>query len=90
MGLYKISFDDGVLEDYENLERKEHAKVYNLLKDIARNGTKGGLGHTEPLGADPFYSGCFSKRADKKNRVIFKITGDTAEIVAVESHYGDK
>ncbi|MDR0974311.1 MAG: type II toxin-antitoxin system YoeB family toxin [Ruminococcus sp.] len=88
MGLYKICFRDGVFESYDELEKKERKKVFSILKDIARNGYESGYAHAEPLRGN--WSGFFSKTVDKKNRVVFIIEEDRAEIIAVETHYGDK
>jgi toxin YoeB len=88
MGLYKLCFRDGVFESYNDLEKKEQKKVYSIFKDIIRNVSESGYAHSEPLRGD--LSGYFSKAVDKKNRVIFKIIEDRAEVVSVDSHYGDK
>jgi toxin YoeB len=88
LGLYKLCFRDGVFESYNELEKKEQKKVYSIFKDIIRNGSESGYAHSEPLKGD--LSGWFSKTVDKKNRVIFKIVEDRAEVAAVETHYGDK
>jgi toxin YoeB len=70
------------------LKKKEQKKVRAIIKDIERNGSESGYAHCEPLKED--FSGCFSKSVDIKNRVIFKIVEDRAEIIAVKTHYGDK
>jgi toxin YoeB len=88
MALYKLDFPLEVFDKILTLESKEQKKVRAILTDIARNGIESGYAHCEPLKGDR--SGLYSKSVDKKNRVIFKINEDTAEIFSVESHYGDK
>ena len=58
-----------------------------LLEDIKRNGYEG-IGKPEPLTGD--LSGFWSRRIDDKNRIVYKMSGDIAEITQCGSHYRDK
>lgn len=62
-------------------------KINNLLKDIQRNGYDG-IGKPEQLSAN--LSSYWSRRIDEKNRLVYKITDDTIEILECRTHYGDK
>lgn len=68
--------------------KKVANKINNLLKSIDRNGYKC-IGKPELLKGNRF-SGCWSVRIDKKNRLIFRIDNDCIIIMQCRSHYGDK
>ena len=74
-------------EDWISRDRKTVSRILRLLKDIDRNGYHG-IGKPEPLRED--WSGYWSCRIDQKNRLIFKIDGETIWIEQCASHYGDK
>ena len=84
-----VSFKGDGFEDYVFLQEKDRkllAKVNKLLKDIDRNGNSG-LGKPEALKGD--LSGWWSREIDKKNRLVYRIEGDTIVILQCMSHYGD-
>ncbi len=77
-------------EDYlywQAQDKKKLKKINDLLKDVDRNGYKC-KGKPEPLTGK--YSGFWSLRIDKKNRLIFRINNGMVEIAECRSHYGDK
>ncbi len=74
-----LSFLDG--------DPKTRKKLLALLEDIKRNGYQG-IGKPEPLTGN--FSGYWSRLIDKKNRIIYRMEGDVAEIAQCGSHYGDK
>lgn len=86
-----LQFTDEAWEEFSRLvleERNKTKKILKLLEDIKRNGIQG-IGKTEPLIGD--LSGYWSKRIDKKNRIVFRmLENDVVEISQVDSHYGDK
>lgn len=85
----KIFHEQG-FEDYlywQTHDKKILKKINDLLKDIERNGYKC-KGKPEPLTGN--YSGFWSVRIDKKNRLVFRITGGMIEIAECKSHYDDK
>ena len=85
----KKNWHDEAWEDYilwQNQDKKTLKKINRLLQDIDRNGYKC-TGKPEPLSGD--LAGYWSVRIDDKNRIVFKIDGDTIEIMQCGSHYGD-
>ena len=58
-----------------------------LLIDIERNGYQC-TGKPEPLGGN--LAGDWSVRIDEKNRLVFRIEGNTPEIMQCGTHYGEK
>ncbi|GHV24436.1 Txe/YoeB family addiction module toxin [Spirochaetia bacterium] len=85
----KLWTDEG-WEDYlywQSQDKKTLRRINALLKDIERNGNKG-IGKPEPLTAN--FSGCWSRRIDEKNRLIYRIIDDHIEILQCGEHYGDR
>ncbi|MBQ7516647.1 MAG: Txe/YoeB family addiction module toxin [Schwartzia sp.] len=68
-------------------DRKTTKRILQLIKDIKRNGYEG-IGKPEPLSGD--LSGYWSRRIDKKNRLVYKIDGDIVIISQCGSHYQNK
>lgn len=66
-----------------------YKKVIVLLKSISQT-PREGLGRPEPLkkGNNTIYS----RRIDKKNRMVYEIFDDTVQvlIISAEGHYDDK
>ena len=58
-----------------------------LIKDIERNGHNG-LGSPEPLKGN--LSGFWSRRIDKKNRLVYRIADNVIQIIQCRTHYGEK
>ena len=48
----------------------------------------GGLGKPEPLKGD--LTGYWSRRINKKDRLVYRIIDDIIEVLQCTSHYGDK
>lgn len=65
-------------------DKKMTHKINQLLKDIERSGNSG-LGKPEPLRGN--FSGWWSRRIDEKNRLVYRIRGDTVEISQCRGHY---
>lgn len=68
-------------------DKKTLKKINKLLASIERNGYKC-TGKPEPLSGN--LAGYWSVRIDKKNRLVFRISGLELEIIECGSHYGDK
>ena len=72
------------LEDKKTLRR-----INKLIADIERNGNSG-IGKPEPL---KNFEGCWSRRIDDVNRLVYKIVGtsDAQEVVIFQcaTHYGE-
>ena len=73
-------------EDYLALQenRKLLKRANALLKDIERGGYEG-IGKPEPLKNN--LSGYWSRRIDDFNRIVYRIDGETIEIVQCGTHY---
>ncbi len=86
----QIIFDSEAWCDYlywQTQDKKTLKKINNLLKDIQRNGYDG-IGKPEQLRGN--LSTYWSRRIDEKNRLVYKVTTDTIEILECRTHYGDK
>ena len=85
----KLKWDEEAWSDYlywQTQDKKTLKKINALLNDAMRNPFEG-IGKPEPL---KHYSGYWSRRIDEKNRVIYKVDGDSLIIAAVKGHYDDK
>lgn len=85
----KLKWDEEAWSDYlywQTQDKKTLKKINALLNDTMRNPFEG-IGKPEPL---KHYSGYWSRRIDEKNRVIYKVEGDSLIIAAVKGHYDDK
>ncbi|MBQ7453821.1 MAG: Txe/YoeB family addiction module toxin [Selenomonadaceae bacterium] len=86
----KLQFTEDAWEDFSRWfdgDRKTLKKIMRLLEDIKRNGYQG-IGKPEPLTGD--LSGFWSRRIDDKNRIVYRMSDDIAEITQCGSHYRDK
>lgn len=82
-----LEFTDDAWEDYvewQIKDRKILKKINDLIKDIQRNGSKG-IGKAEKLK----YIDAYSRRIDKKNRLVFKIIDGDVYILSCAGHYQD-
>ncbi len=64
---------------YFTSDKKLFAKINTLIKDIVRGNGAEGIGKPEALKGD--LSGSYSRRIDGKNRIVYRIKGDTAQIL---------
>jgi len=71
---------------WQSQDKKTLKKINDLIKDITRNGNSG-IGHPEPLKHTPGY---WSREITKKDRLVYKITGQTVVITQCRSHYTDR
>ena len=84
----KIWFDEA-WEDYlywQTQDRKTLKRVNKLIKDIEREPFSG-IGKPEPLKGE--LSGCWSRRIDESNRIVYRIREEVVEIVSCKGHYDD-
>ena len=88
----KFQFSEIAWSDYlywQFQDRQTLKKINSLLKDIERNGVGSGTGKPEALKGE--LSGCYSRRIDEKNRLIYRDGGDDIiEIYSLRGHYQDK
>lgn len=83
------AWDDYAWEDYlywQKQDKKTLKRINLLLQDIDRNGYSG-VGKPEPLKGD--LQGYWSRRIDETNRLIYRVKGDTIEILQCRTHYGN-
>ena len=71
--------------EWQSEDKKTLKRINALLKDIDRNNFEG-IGKPEPL---KNYDGCWSRRIDEKNRVVYKIENDSIMILQCKGHYDD-
>ena len=84
-----LSFSPVAWDEYlywQSQDKKTLRRINQLLRDIQR-GSFDGLGNPEPL---KYKSGCWSRRIDQKNRLVYFISGDNdIMIVSCRGHYED-
>ncbi|MFL1706312.1 Txe/YoeB family addiction module toxin [Campylobacter sp. MOP7] len=88
--MLNIEFYPDAWSDYLELikDKKILAKINTLIKDIARNENDSNLGKPETLkGA---LAGCYSRRIDIKNRIVYRIRDNSVQILQVGTHYKQK
>lgn len=80
-------FSDDAWNDYlywESQDKKTLKRVNALIKDIERE-PFAGIGKPEPLKFG--LAGCWSRRIDASNRLIYSIDGDSINILSCKDHY---
>jgi len=83
---------DEAWEDYlywQTQDKKTLKRINQLLKDIDRNGYDG-IGKPEPLKSEYDHQGCWSRRIDETNRLVYYIEDDKIIILQCRTHYKDK
>ena len=81
---YEIAWTDYL--HWQTQDRKTLKRINALIRDIERGGY-GGIGKPEPLRGE--LSGFWSRRIDEVNRLVYRISGDTLEILSCRGHYDD-
>lgn len=84
----KVWFEEA-WEDYtywQTQDKKTIRRVNALIKDAERDPFSG-IGKPEPLKGE--LSGFWSRRIDEVNRLVYRVSGDTLEILSCRGHYGD-
>lgn len=67
-------------------DRRTLRKLNKLIADIQRHPEKG-LGKPERLKGD--LSGLLSRRLDQEHRLVYRVNGNTIEILQCRGHYND-
>lgn len=83
----KWVFDPDALDDLRYWVKKDHrtaSKILKLSDEILKNPFTG-TGKPEPLKHS--LSGCWSRRIDQKNRLVYKIEKETVLILSCRYHY---
>ena len=82
-----FQFSSQAWEEYlywQGEDKKIVKRINDLLQDIIRGGYAG-IGKPEPLKGN--LSGYWSRRIDDKNRLVYKLEGETCIILQCKGHY---
>lgn len=82
-----IAFSPEAWEDYlywQTQDKRTLKRINQLLRDIIRNGYDG-IGKPEPLRYE--FQGCWSRRIDNANRLVYRIVDGNVEILQCRIHY---
>lgn len=82
-----IRFAQQAWEDYlywQGQDRKTLKRLNALIRETIRS-PYAGTGKAEPLKGN--LQGCWSRRIDETNRLVYRVRGDTIEIVSCRGHY---
>ena len=85
----KLTFTESGWAEYlywQVQDKKTLKKINELLRDIDRNNFSG-IGKPEPLKNK---EGCWSRRIDEKNRLVYRVLDGSIEIIQCKGHYDDK
>ena len=80
-------WSDDAWEEYiawQMQDKKTLKRINLLLKDVERHLFEG-LGKPEPLRGE--LSGFWSRRIDEKNRLLYRVSRDSLEILSCKGHY---
>ena len=69
---------------WQENDRKLFRRLVTLLKDIERSPFTG-IGKPEPLKGP--LSGFWSRRLDEANRIVYRMEGDTLDVIQCRGHY---
>lgn len=81
---YETAWDDYL---YWQSQGKKILRKLNKLITEARRHPDTGLGKPERLKGD--LAGCYSRRIDQEHRLVYRVNGDTIEILQCRGHYAD-
>ncbi len=93
MGKYKIAISEHAKKHLAEWKKSGQAspltKIERIFKELSESPCSG-IGMPEPLKFN--FSDCWSRRIDKKNRIIYKIDEDivTVFVVSAKGHYREK
>lgn len=82
-----ISWTPHAWEDYlywQGQDKKTVKRINELIKDINRDPFQG-IGKPEPLKFE--FSGCWSRRIDDANRLVYQVSGHNLVIIQCRHHY---
>ena len=80
-------WSDDAWEEYiawQMQDKKTLKRINLLLKDVERHPFEG-LGKPAPLRGE--LSGFWSRRIDEKNRLLYRVSRDSLEILSCKGHY---
>ncbi len=70
--------------DWQTQDKKTLKRINQLLLDITRNKFTG-IGKPEPQKGE--FGGFWSRRINGTHRLVYRINGDTLEILSCKGHY---
>jgi toxin YoeB len=82
-----LEFDPNGFEDlawWVEKDRKKALRVIKLIKEVQRDPFTG-TGKPEPLKHE--LTGCWSRRINKKHRLVYQVKDDKIRILACRYHY---
>ena len=80
-------WSDDAWEEYiawQMQDKKTLKRINLLLKDVERHPFEG-IGKPEPLRGE--LSGFWSRRIDEKNRLLYRVSRDSLEILSCKGHF---
>jgi len=83
----QILFEVKAFEEYNEwarVDKKIFQRISKLIMEIRRNPFSG-TGKLEPLKHE--LSGCWSRRIDDVNRLVYVIENDVLRIISCKNHY---
>lgn len=83
----KLTFNEQAWSDYlywQKTDKKMLKRLNEMLKNIKRTPFEG-LGKPEPLRGN--LSGWWSRRLDHEHRLIYRVEGDTVQLLQCRYHY---
>ena len=86
----QVAFEPQAWEEFtwwQTEDNKTQKKIYALIKDIQRDPFSG-TGKPEPLKHQR--QGYWSRRIDKTNRLVYKVTDESIIIISCKHHYALK
>ncbi len=75
------------LHDWTTTQCRTAAKILELIDDCVKNPFTG-KGKPEPLKYN--LTGYWSRRIDNKNRLIYRVTNNSVEVLSCNGHYDDR
>jgi len=75
-------------DDIEYWKEKGSAAILKKITQLIENISEtpfSGIGKPEALKHE--FSGCWSRRIDRKNRIIYEVSGNTIYILSMRGHY---
>jgi toxin YoeB len=85
----KITFTERAFAEYlywQNQDKKTLKRINALLKEISRSPFEG-TGKPEKLRGD--LSGCWSRRIDEMNRLVYRVNNEQIEVYQCKGHYDE-
>ena len=84
----QVSFQPKAWDEFMSWQndKKTQKRIFELIKEIGRDPFNG-KGKPEPLKHKK--SGCWSRRIDDTNRLVYEVTDTAVVIYSCKHHYGD-